>query len=119
MRYFFAFLLNVLAHCLSGLGAMIWQKRLPMASNFIFFSHETRNSLHLKLFGDFDGSSALELIEALKKIPDKSFQIFIDTEDLKTISSFGKNVFQKNLTIETKRLNGLIFIGKHKYELTL
>lgn len=90
-----------------------------MASNFKFFSHETRNSLHLKLYGDFDGNSALELIEALKKLSDNSFQIFIDTEDLKTISSFGKDVFQKNLTIETKRLNGLIFIGKHKYELTL
>ena len=90
-----------------------------MASDFKLFFHETRDSLHLKLYGDFDGTSAHELINALKKIPDKSFQIFIDTEDLNTICSFGRDVFQKNLGIENMRLNDLIFIGKYKYELTL
>ena len=38
-----------------------------MASNFRLFLHETGDSLHLKLYGDFDGSSAHELINALKK----------------------------------------------------
>ncbi len=90
-----------------------------MAWDFNLFFHELRDSLHLKLYGDFDGTSAFELINALKKIPDKSFQIFIDTEDLNTISSFGRDVFQKNLGIEDMRLNDIIFIGKHKYELTL
>jgi hypothetical protein len=90
-----------------------------MASNFKLFFYEKGDSLHLKLHGDFDGTSALELINALKKIPDKSFQIFIDTEYLSNISSFGRDVFQKKFGIEYKRSNALIFIGKHKYELTL
>ncbi len=38
-----------------------------MASNFRIFLHETRDSLHLKLDGDFDGSSAHELLNTLKK----------------------------------------------------
>ena len=38
-----------------------------MASNFQIYRHRTRDSLHLKLEGDFDGSSAHELINALKE----------------------------------------------------
>ena len=66
-----------------------------MASNFRLFSHETGDSLHLKLYGDFDGSSAHELINTLKKCGSRFYQIFIDTEDLGVIHSFGKDVFQK------------------------
>ena len=36
-----------------------------MASNFQIFSYKTKDSLHLKLAGDFDGSSAHELINKL------------------------------------------------------
>ena len=90
-----------------------------MASNFKLFSHETRDSIHMKLYGDFDGTSALELINAIKKIPNKSCQIFIDTGELKSVSFFGRDVFQKRLGIENKRSNGLLFIGKYKHELNL
>jgi len=36
-----------------------------VASNFQIYSFKTRDSLHLKLTGDFDGSSAYELINTL------------------------------------------------------
>jgi hypothetical protein len=36
-----------------------------MASNFQVFLNQNRNSLHLHMFGDFDGISAYELINAL------------------------------------------------------
>ena len=45
-----------------------------MASNFKIFIHRNDDNLHLRLMGDFDGSSAFELINALKahtKEPDK------------------------------------------------
>jgi len=90
-----------------------------MASNFDFFFHETTDSLHVKLYGDFDGTSALELINALKQNHSKSYQIFIDTDDLNKVSSFGRDVFQKKFGTVDNRSNILIFIGKHKYELTL
>ena len=38
-----------------------------MASNFQIYSYKTRDSLHLKLNGDFDGSSAHELINILNE----------------------------------------------------
>ena len=68
-----------------------------MASNFKIFSFETHDSLHLKLDGDFDGSSAHELLNTLKKYGDGFYQIFIDTNDLKAIHPFGKEVLQKKL----------------------
>jgi len=37
-----------------------------MAANFQIVSYKTRDSLHLKLNGDFDGTSAYELINTIK-----------------------------------------------------
>ncbi len=90
-----------------------------MASNFKLFLHEAGDSLHLKLYGDFDGSSALELINALKKNGSKFYQVFIDTDDLNNIHSFGRDVFQKYYGFLDRRLKNLIFIGKNKLKLTL
>ena len=84
-----------------------------MAANFQIFSYKTRDSLHLKLNGDFDGNSAYELINALREHGEKFFQIFIDTNNLKTIYPFGRAVFQKNLSILNKKLSNLIFIGEN------
>ena len=87
-----------------------------MASNFKFFSYPTRDSLHLKLFGDFDGSSAKELINALVDYGTDFFQIFIDTNNLRTIYTFGKNVLQKNFG-DLEKLSSLIFIGENERHL--
>ena len=84
-----------------------------MATNFHMFSYKTRDSLHLKLEGDFDGTSAYELLETLKKNGNGFYQIFIDTNDLKTIYPFGKEVFQKKLGIFKKQPSHLIFIGEN------
>ena len=88
-----------------------------MASNFRILSHETRDSLHLKLTGDFDGNSAHELINTLIKRGIGFYQIFIDTNDIKTIHPFGRDVFQKKLGSFNKQFRNLIFIGgnKHKF----
>ena len=90
-----------------------------MASNFKLFSYKTGDSLHLKLYGDFDGSSAHELIHTLKKCSSRFHQIFIDTEDLGVIHSFGKDVFLKYYGFFDTRMKNLIFIGKNKLKLTL
>lgn len=88
-----------------------------MASNFQIFSYKTRDSLHLKLAGDFDGSSAHELINILTEYRRVSYQIFIDTNDLKTIYPFGRDVFQKKLGIFKNQSGNLIFIGKNGYKI--
>lgn len=83
-----------------------------MASNFRMFFYKTRDNLHLKLDGEFDGNSAYELINALRKHGANFYQIFIDTNDLKTVHPFGREVFQKNFGA-LKQLSNLIFIGEN------
>jgi anti-anti-sigma regulatory factor len=85
-----------------------------MASNFELFFHQTRDSLHLKLYGDFDGSSAHELLNVLIEHVTDAHQIFIDTNDLNTIHPFGQEVFKKNLDTIHKEFMNIIFIGKNK-----
>jgi anti-anti-sigma regulatory factor len=84
-----------------------------MASNFQIYSYQTRDSLHLKLNGDFDGNSAHELINMLNEASGNFWEIFIDTNGLKTIHPFGRNVFEKKFSILNKKIKNLIFIGEN------
>ena len=88
-----------------------------MASNFQIFAFKTNDSLHLKLAGDFDGSSAHELINTLTMHGTGSWDIFIDTNNLKTIHPFGRDVFNKNLNGIKKQLKNLIFVGANKHKI--
>ena len=88
-----------------------------MASNFQIFSFKTRDSLHLKLAGDFDGNSAYELINTLIEHGKGSYEIFIDTNELNTIHPFGKDVFQKNIRASNKIYRNLVFLGKNGHEI--
>ncbi|MGB6012935.1 MAG: hypothetical protein WBI57_16865 [Desulfobacterales bacterium] len=90
-----------------------------MASNFHMFSYKTKDSLHLKLTGDFDGTSAYELFDTLKKYDSLFYQIFIDTSDLKTIHPFGREVFQKKLGTFKQKFNNFIFIGENGHQIAL
>jgi anti-anti-sigma regulatory factor len=87
--------------------------RKAMASNFQIYSYKTRDSLHLKLNGDFDGNSAHELINILNEAASSFWEIFIDTSGLKTIHPFGRTVFEKNFGILNKKLSNFIFIGEN------
>ena len=88
-----------------------------MASNFQIYSFRTRDSLHLKLAGDFDGSSAYELLNAVIEHSNGYHEIFIDINDLKLIHPFGKDVFQKNLRSSSKLYRNLVFIGENGHEI--
>jgi len=88
-----------------------------MASNFHIYSFKTRDSLHLKLAGDFDGSSAHELVNTLLEHGNKFYEIFIDTNELNTIHPFGKDVFQKKLGTSSKLYRNLVFIGKNGHDI--
>jgi anti-anti-sigma regulatory factor len=89
---------------------------MPMAFNFQIFTFKTKDSLHLKLDGDFDGSSAHELINTLIAYSIGLWDIIIDTNNLKTINPFGIDVFQKNLNNIKKQLRNLIIVGANKYK---
>lgn len=65
-----------------------------MAKNFrVCATEDSNQSLALQLFGDFDGSSACELINLLDESVKKSSKVAIDTDGLRTIDAFGLNVF--------------------------
>jgi len=68
-----------------------------MASNFKIFVHRNSENLHLKLMGDFDGSSAWELLNVLKKSATGTYKVIIHTSSLKNIYPFGRETFQENL----------------------
>ena len=88
-----------------------------MASNFQILTFKTKNSLRLKLDGDFDGNSAHELINTLIEHSAGLWDIFIDTNNLKTIHPFGIDVFQKNLNGIQRELKNLIFVGANKHQI--
>jgi hypothetical protein len=76
-----------------------------------------RDRIRLKLYGDFDGSSAFELINVLKNYRNGSNQIFIDTNNLNTVHPFGMDVFKKNLSVLDININNIIITGKHRFSL--
>ena len=86
-----------------------------MANNFEFLLDSTGDRISLKLYGDFDGSSAFELINVLKNSRNGSNQIFIDTNALNTIHPFGQNVFKKKLSVLDININNIIITGKHRF----
>jgi hypothetical protein len=88
-----------------------------LASNFRIISYNFEGSLYLKLTGDFDEGAAHKLINTLKKNDKGSGDIFIDTNNLKTIHPFDRDVFQKNLNNIKKQLKKLIIIGVNKYKI--
>jgi len=87
-----------------------------LASNFQIYSFKTKDSLHLKLAGDFDGNSAYELLNALAEHGKNFIEIFIDINDLKLVHPFGRDVFQKNLRSSSKLYGNLVFIGRNRHE---
>jgi anti-anti-sigma regulatory factor len=88
-----------------------------MAANFHIFTDSSPDHLHLKLDGDFDGTSAFELLHVLEKVGQEKRKIVIDTDGLKRIYPFGRETFWKNLHSVTNRTGGLVMTGKNDQQL--
>jgi hypothetical protein len=65
-----------------------------MAVNFKMVSQRNGGGRYIRLTGDFDGSSACELINALEEYSG-SGSVVVDTCGLLSIHPFGRGVFQK------------------------
>ena len=81
-----------------------------MAVNFRISQLKCKNSIHLTLNGDFDGTSAHELINTLKSCSSEVDQVFINTNGLKTIHNFGRIVLSHHIS---GVVGSLVFIGNH------
>ena len=88
-----------------------------MASNFKIFVHTNSENIHLKLVGDFDGSSAYELLDALKRYCRGTSGAFIHTSCLNQIHSIGRSVFQNNLSVLNAKCVPLVFTGDRAHQL--
>jgi hypothetical protein len=84
-----------------------------MATNFKISSHQNGENLHLKLIGDFDGSSAWELLNVLKRRTNNVFKVIIHTNSLKSIYPFGRDTFRRNLNDMNHRSFNLLFTGEN------
>lgn len=89
-----------------------------MAADFQMFFHRTQESLHLKLDGDFDVCSAHRLLRAIEEQGAGLYQIFIDTNDLKTVFPRGRRAFRQYLGALEKKAGNLIFIGDNEHKIS-
>jgi len=84
-----------------------------MAKNFKISTHRNNENLHLKLMGDFDGTSAFELLNVLKREIDRTSKVFIYTSSLRNIYPFGLNVFHNNFNVLKGKCVEFVFTGEN------
>jgi anti-anti-sigma regulatory factor len=88
-----------------------------MGVDFEILVHRNDENVHLKLGGDFDGSSAHQLLETLKNCRLGVSRVFVHTNCLNQIHPFGQDVFRNNI----KALNAagipLVFTGENAAQL--
>ena len=84
-----------------------------MATNFKISVSRNDKYLHLILKGDFDGTSAHELLDVLKKRSARTSRVFIHTGNLRDIHPFGLQVLRSNVTVLKGRAVDLVFQGEN------
>lgn len=84
-----------------------------MANNFNIFMQRTNGQLQLNLVGDFDGTSAFELLDVLAQNLENLNSVCINTDNLKKIYPFGSEVFQNNLYKLKKHPFRIRFVGEN------
>jgi hypothetical protein len=90
-----------------------------MASNFGIAVDKKSDGFGLKLAGDFDATSAYELIYAMKKLPEDTVKITIHTNGLKNIHPFGLDVFHRNMSPLDGQSRKIVFTGNRASQLSL
>lgn len=84
-----------------------------MAENFLILIHRNSDNLHLKLKGDFDGKSAHEVLNELKRNGHFASKVFIHTSCLKHVHPFGREIFQNNLDFLNRQSFLIRFTGRN------
>jgi len=82
-----------------------------MAANFEISVDKKSEGFGVKLVGDFDATSAYELIYAIKKLSEDIVKISIHTDGLKNLSPFGLDVFHKSMSPLDYRSRKIVFTG--------
>lgn len=80
--------------------------------NFQINFYQQSNTVHLNLEGVFDGSSALQLLYLMRKHYSDAATIYIHTESLSRIETFGLNMFRQSLGNLKSQLSRFTFTGE-------
>ena len=80
-----------------------------MSQSFKILVHLNSDNLHLKLTGDFDGTAAHELLDAIAGYGSSVNKIFIHTSGLESIHSEGRRIFDSGLQDLDRRR--MVFTG--------
>jgi hypothetical protein len=89
-----------------------------MASNFGITTDQKSDKFGLKLVGDFDATSAWELIYAIKKLPEDAIKVAICTDGLKDILPFGLHVFHRFMRSLNGQSTRIVFAGSNASRLS-
>jgi hypothetical protein len=90
-----------------------------MASNFKMTFDKNSDGFGMRLAGDFDGTSAYELIYAIKKLPEDTTRVSIYTNGLKNIHSFGLDIFHKFMHSHNGQSVKIVITGNSASRLSL
>ncbi len=85
--------------------------------NFKIVVHRSSDSVHLKLQGSFDGSSAHQLLNVMEANAKGMSKIIVHTSGLSDIHPFGTGILQGNLLSKAEQFAELIFTGDNSREL--
>jgi anti-anti-sigma regulatory factor len=88
-----------------------------MAAHFKISVHRNDENLHLKLMGDFDETSAHELVNILKRCAGRTSRVFIHTSCLRRIRHLGVKALHNNLSGLKGKSTQIIFTGEHAFRL--
>ena len=88
-----------------------------MAGNFKISARKFGGALQIDLAGDFDGSSAFELIHILEEKGQGVSKAFIHTAGLKHIYPFGRDIFHKHLRALNDQEMDIVFSGEKASQL--
>ena len=69
--------------------------------------------LCLELKGDFDGSSAMQLLYALRHHMRDAGKVIVETDTLGCLEAFGLNVFHYNMGDLRRVSKRIVFTGKY------
>jgi hypothetical protein len=84
-----------------------------MGDTFKILIHRNEGCLHLKLYGEFDGEAAQELLNILKRRTRTVSRVFIHTSSLRELHPVGTALFKKRCEGYRWKSTSLIFTGEH------
>jgi anti-anti-sigma regulatory factor len=82
-----------------------------MADNFRIFAHQNSESLHLKLMGELDQTSAFTVLDTIRKRGGSVDRIFIHTDGLTAVNPLGGKLLFTHLDSHQKRSPRIVFTG--------